>query len=149
MSLGRHFGSMSNLRVQIARKKLYSYTDTAVICGQPVLSELDGLGKTFTNPRLVVEILSPSTERYDRTRKFDRYRELEAFQEYVLVEQDAPRAETRYRHPDGTWRLDFALGLESTIVLPSLSISIPLAEIYSAMEFPLSPEDSDDKRDEK
>jgi Uma2 family endonuclease len=139
----------SNLRIQIARKKLYSYTGTTVTCGQPILSDLDGLGKTFTNPRLVVEVLSPSTESYDRTRKFDRYRELESFQEYVLVEQDMPRVETRYRHPDGVWRIDFALGLESSIVLPSLSISLPLAEIYAGIAFPPADETSEEKQDDK
>jgi Uma2 family endonuclease len=126
----------SNLRIQIARKKLYSYGDATVICGEPSLSDVDGIGPTYTNPKLVVEVLSPSTRKFDQTTKFDGLRELESFEEYVLIEQDEPRVETRYRHPDGHWGIDFALGLESSILLRSLSISLPLAGIYSGVAFP-------------
>ena len=125
----------SNLRVQIAKKRLYSYGDATVICGEPILSDVEGIGPTYTNPRLMVEVLSPSTRRFDETKKFDRFRELPSFQEYVLVEQEEPRVETRYRHPDGHWGIDFALGLESSILLRSLSISLPLTEIYAGVVF--------------
>ena len=56
----------SNLRIQIARKRLYSYGDAAVICGEPMLSDVEGIGPTYTNPRLVVEVLSPSTRKFDQ-----------------------------------------------------------------------------------
>jgi Uma2 family endonuclease len=85
---------------------------------------------------VVVEVLSPSTRKFDQGAKFDRFRELSSFEEYVLVEQDEPRVETRYRHPDGHWALDFALGLNSVILLRSLSISLPLLEIYAGIVFP-------------
>jgi Uma2 family endonuclease len=126
----------SNLRIQIAKKSLYSYGDATVICGEPVLSDVEGIGPTYTNPRVVVEVLSPSTRKFDQGAKFDRFRELSSFEEYVLVEQDEPRVETRYRHPDGHWALDFALGLNSVILLRSLSISLPLLEIYAGIVFP-------------
>ena len=125
----------SNLRIQVAKKKLYSYGDATVICGQPIPSDEDGMGHTFTNPRVVVEVLSPSTRKFDEQGKFDRFRELPSFEEYVLIEQDEPRVETRYRHPDGHWALDFALGIESSIRLRSLSLSLPLVEIYAGIIF--------------
>jgi Uma2 family endonuclease len=125
----------SNLRIQIAKKRLYSYGDATVICGEPILSDVEGIGPTYTNPRLVVEVLSPSTRKFDVTEKFDRFREVPSFEEYVLVEQDEPRVETRYRHPDGHWAIDFAIGMESSIMLRSLSISLPLTEIYAGVVF--------------
>jgi Uma2 family endonuclease len=125
----------SNLRIQIARKRLYSYGDATVICGEPILSDVEGIGPTYTNPRLVVEVLSPSTRKFNEQGKFDRFRELPSFEEYVLVEQDEPRVETRYRHPDGHWGIDFAIGLESSILLRSLKVSVPLVEIYAGIVF--------------
>jgi Uma2 family endonuclease len=126
----------SNLRIQYYRSRRYCYPDAVVVYGTPILSDVEGIGPTYTNPRLVVEVLSPSTRKDDEHDKFDRLRELESFEEYVLIEQYEPRVETRYRHPDGHWALDFALGLESIILLRSLSISLPLSEIYAGITFP-------------
>jgi Uma2 family endonuclease len=94
-------------------------------------------------------VLSPSTERFDRTKKFDQFRELESFQEYVLIEQDMARVETCFRHPDGAWRIDFALGLESSITLQSLSISLPLAEVYAGVTFPPQVEPVQENKNDK
>jgi Uma2 family endonuclease len=131
----------SNLRLQIARKKLYSYADTAVICGDLILSDVEGIGPTYTNPKLVVEVLSPSTRRYNETKKFDRFQEIESFEEYVLIEQDEPRVQTRFRHKDGHWGIYFEVGLDKSVLLRSLSISIPLAEIYAGVKFPPPPKE--------
>ena len=131
----------SNLRVRIARRTLYSYPDVPVICGPPELDPDDTRGETVTNPRLVVEVLSPSTESYDRRTKFDRYRQLESFREYVLVSQDMPRVETFFRHDDGTWVFAVATGPDAVIRLSSLGIDLPLAEVYAGVEFPPPPPD--------
>jgi Uma2 family endonuclease len=138
----------SNLRIQIAKKKLYSYGDATVICGEPTLSDVEGIGPTYTNPRVVVEVLSPSTRKFNEHDKFDQFRKLTSFEEYVLIEQDEPRVETRYRHPDGHWGIDFAIGMESSILLRSLSISLPLVEIYAGIVFPpvVTPADSEEPR---
>jgi Uma2 family endonuclease len=125
-----------NLRLQIARKKLYSYGDATVICGEPIISDVEGIGPTYVNPKLVVEVLSPSTRRFDETKKFEHFQELKSFEEYVLVEQDEARVETRYRHPDGHWGIYHETGIEQAILLRSLSISLPLAEIYAGVRFP-------------
>ena len=125
----------SNLRLQLARKRLYSYGDSVVVCGQPIIVEIAGTGKVCINPRLVVEVLSPSSDDYDRTTKFDLYREIESFQEYVLVSQKSPRVETYYRQSDGGWRIDFAIGLDSEIQLRSVPAKLPLSEIYAGVTF--------------
>jgi Uma2 family endonuclease len=129
----------SNLRVRIKRRQLYSYPDVTVICERPEVDPDDPSGETVTNPRVVVEVLSPSTERYNRTKKFDRYRELDSFREYVLVSQDTARVETFYRQNDGTWALDVADGLGTSIRFRAIEITLPLAEIYAGVELPPEP----------
>jgi Uma2 family endonuclease len=139
----------SNLRIQIARKRLYSYPDALVICGEPIISDVEGMGPTYINPKMIVEVLSPSTREFDLRNKFDRFREIPSFEAYLLLEQDEPRAETRYRHPDHHWALDFALGLKSTIRLHSLNISLPLDEIYAGITLPVLPEPITEEPHEK
>jgi Uma2 family endonuclease len=129
----------SNLRVRITRKMLYSYPDATVICGSPKIDPDDSAGETILNPRLVLEVLSKSTESYDRTEKFDRYRQIESFEEYVLVLQDSPRIESYSRRPDGTWIFDVASGRAAVSKLHSLDIALPLAEVYAGIEFPPEP----------
>jgi Uma2 family endonuclease len=137
----------SDLRLQIAKRKLYSYGDVTVICGEPAISDVEGVGHTYTNPKLVIEVLSPSTRKFVQTRKFNRLQELPSFEEYLLIEQDEPRVETRYRQPGGHWGIDFAVGMESAISLRSLSIALPLTEIFGGVTFPPDAEleDSDAK----
>jgi Uma2 family endonuclease len=154
MNVGRELGNRlkgsgcnvydSNLRLQLARQRRFSYGDTVVVCGQPEIVAVARTGKVCANPRLIVEVLSETTEAYDRTTKFDRYREMESFQEYVLVSQTTPRVETYFRHPDGGWRIDFAIGLESKIALRSVPAELPLEEIYAGITFPISTDDESD-----
>lgn len=95
---------------------------------------------TVLNPRLVVEVLSPSTEAFDRGEKLDRYRQIESLEEYVLVVQDRPDVQAFFRQPDGTWLFTAAAGLESTIQLRSLEIELPLGEVYTGITFPPKPQ---------
>jgi Uma2 family endonuclease len=126
----------SGLRVRIARRTLYSHPDVTIVCGETELDPDDERGETVINPKLVVEVLSPSTELYDRTKKFARYREIESFQEYVLVSQTDAFVETFFRHPDGVWRMIPTLGIDKTIALDSLGVALPLTEIYAGVKFP-------------
>jgi Uma2 family endonuclease len=126
----------SNLRVRIKRRSLYSYPDATIVCGPPQVDHDDPFGETVVNPTLVLEVLSPSTELYNRKTKFDRYRELGSFQEYVLVSQDMPRIETYFRHPDGGWAFDVGVELEAVVKLRSVGVDLPLAEIYAGVDFP-------------
>jgi len=125
----------SNLRVRIPRTILYTYPDVSVICGPREPDPNDPAGETITNPRLIVEVLSPSTEAYDRGEKFDRYRQLDSLQEYVLVAQTAPRIEAYSRQGEGAWLLMPFSGLHRSARVHCLDIELPLAEVYAGIEF--------------
>ncbi|MGA7118796.1 MAG: Uma2 family endonuclease [Polyangiaceae bacterium] len=90
--------------------------------------------QSLINPTLVVEVLSPSTEAYDRGAKFDHYTHIESLREYVLVATDRFAVDHLLRETDGTWRLTTVRGLESALRLPSVDASIPLAEIYENLD---------------
>jgi len=84
----------------------------------------------------VVEVLSDSTEKYDRGAKFGHYRQLPSVQEYVLVSQDQPLVERFVRQEDGTWTLKEFRGLDQTFEFASVPVQIPLADIYRVVKFP-------------
>jgi Uma2 family endonuclease len=125
----------SNLKIRVARDVRYCYPDASVVCGEVQFDPGDVGRQTAINPRLVVEVLSPSTELFDRGEKFRRYLELESLQEYVLIAQDQARVETYVRQADGGWRFDAFDGREATADLRSLSIDLPLSEVYAGVEF--------------
>ena len=84
----------------------YVYPDTSVVCGKPIFDPNDPKQTTITNPSVVVEVLSPSTESYDRGKKFDAYQAIETLKEYVLIDPAQPSIQTFNRQADGSWRLD-------------------------------------------
>lgn len=88
------------------------------------------------NPVLLCEILSPTTENYDREEKFMVYQGIETFQEYLLVEQQRPQVTRYLRRPDGQWLRADISGLDSAVKLDSLSVTLPLSEIYRQINFP-------------
>jgi Uma2 family endonuclease len=124
---------INDLRVLIAARRLYTYPDVVVVCGEPALA--DRYRDTLTNPTLLVEVLSPSTSAYDRGDKFGHYRTLESFREYLLVSQDRPLVEKYIRRPDGNWLLSDETDLAATIVLPSIQCQLAMAEIYDKVKF--------------
>ncbi len=127
------FGFGSDMRVKSGAYSIYSYPDLAIVCGKPEYGT--DRADTLLNPILLVEILSPSTERYDRGKKFAHYRRIPTLAEYVIVAQDAPLIEHYVRQPDGTWRWAAVEGLDETITLPTVKCSLPLAEVYDQVEF--------------
>jgi Uma2 family endonuclease len=131
-------------RVRLVRRTKYGHPDVTIICGEPELDPEDQRGETVVNPRLVVEVLSPSTELYDRTTKFRYLMTRESFQEYLLISQFEPRLEVMYRHPDGVWRMRFATGLDQSVRLESIGVDLPLAEVYAGVTFPPAPPDHAD-----
>jgi Uma2 family endonuclease len=123
----------SDMRVRVSATGLYTYPDVVVVCGEPQF--LDGQRDTLLNPTLIAEVLSPSTEAYDRGRKFEHYRSLEALAEYLLVSSQRVSAELYARQPDGRWLLTAANSLEDTLQLPATGCRLALAEIYEKVEF--------------
>jgi Uma2 family endonuclease len=124
-----------DLRVRIPRTVLYTYPDVTVICGPHQFDPNDPTGETVINPKVIIEVLSPSTEGYDRGEKFDRYRQLDSLEEYVLVSQETPRIETFLRREGGTWLLTPTSRLGSGAKLRSLEIELPLREVYLGIEW--------------
>lgn len=123
----------SDLRVRVSPGGLYTYPDVVVVCGEPQYA--DGRIDTLLNPVLIVEVLSPSTEAYDRGFKFTQYRKLESLQEYVLVSQGEPRVEVFCRQSTGDWLLSDCAGLEATCRLDRVGCALALAEIYDKVTF--------------
>ncbi len=124
-----------NIRVNIPSISRYLYPDLLVHCDRVVLDPADRTRGSIQSPRVVFEVLSKSTEAYDRGKKFSYYRELDSMQEYVLVSQYSPTIETFIRQ-SGVWTFGSAQGLDAELVLRSIDISIPLREIYEDVEFP-------------
>lgn len=124
-----------NMKVVTSPSGLFSYPDVVVICGEPQF--YDERRDILTNPTVVFEVLSPSTEAYDRGEKFLRYRtQIETLREYVLVSQHRPLVEHYVRQPDGSWSYSSAGDLSEAIDLPSIDCRLPLSEIYDRIIFP-------------
>lgn len=129
----------SNLRVAVARSARYFYPDASIVCGEPAIDENDPQATTITNPRVVIEVLSDSTEAYDRGEKFGHYRLLDSLQEYVLVAQTTPSVEVYTRQGDGTWIFTASRGLDASATLRSVGVALPLAEVYAGIDWPQDP----------
>jgi Uma2 family endonuclease len=123
----------NEMRVQIGGGRRYTYPDVVAMCGEKRF--IDGVMDTLMNPALIVEVLSPTTEAYDRGEKFRHYRTIETLQEYVLVAQDQPLIERFVRHGE-FWHLGTVSGLDASLELTSVGCTIPLREIYENVEFP-------------
>lgn len=123
-----------NLRLKVTATDFYTYADLLLVCS-PLETE-DDEDDTLLNPRVIFEILSPSTESYDRGTKFAHYRSLPSLQEYILVAQDQPLIERFTRLPQGTWELREFRGLETRCELTAVPFSVPLSLLYHRVEFP-------------
>jgi Uma2 family endonuclease len=122
-----------DIRVQVTAAGSYFYPEVIVVCGQPEFSP--GRRDTLLSAQVIFEILSPSTEAYDRGAKFFYYRQLESLTDYLLVAQDAMRIEHFTRQPNGPWVLSDASGPAGVIEIPSIGCSLRLAEVYERTDF--------------
>lgn len=115
-------------------KGLFSYPDLVVVCGEPEF--LDETGDVLLNPKVIFEVMSPSTEAFDRGEKFSRYRAWnETLTDYVLIWQDIPVVEHFQRQDNNHWLLSIIEGLENTLELTSIDCSIKLSDIYDRINF--------------
>jgi Uma2 family endonuclease len=124
----------SDLRVKVSATGLYTYPDIVIVCDLPQFE--DKVMDTLLNPRVVVEVLSDSTEKYDRGAKFAQYRQLPWVQEYVLVAQDRPLVERCVRQADDAWVLTAFDAMTQTYAFGTVPAQIALADIYRGVEFP-------------
>ncbi len=127
----------ADLRVKVSATGLYTYPDVIVLCGPPELE--DQHGDTLLNPQVIFEILSDSTEKYDRGKKFGHYRTIATLREYVLVSQDSPLCERFIRESDGSWNLREFRGLEIEFALATVAARIKMADVYQGVTFPPEP----------
>lgn len=129
-----------DLRVKVSATGLYTYPDGVILCDKPQFedSKFDQPSSTLLNPKVIIEVLSPSTEGYDRGDKFGQYRTIPSFAEYILVSQDQPLVERFVRH-NKDWVLTEFRGLDAICQLGTLEIDILLEEIYLRVEFPPAP----------
>ena len=130
-------GVSSDARIRIDAANRYYYPDLTIVCGKPVLEERVKGMEALTNPSLIVEVLSDTTERNDRVRKWDAYQSIPSLTTYVLVDQSRPRIEIFSRKPGAdVWEYRKVEGIYSHIVLPELAgITIALNAIYQGVEF--------------
>jgi Uma2 family endonuclease len=115
------------MRIKVEASERYTYADVAAVCGTPRFE--DDRRDTLVNPTALFEVLSPSTESYDRGEKFAHYRTLESLTDYVLVAQKQVLVEHFQRQPDGGWLLR-ALGAGERLVLPSLGCEVLVDAFY-------------------
>jgi Uma2 family endonuclease len=126
----------SDLRIRVQRRDLYTYADALVVCGKAELT--NEKPESVTNPRVIVEVLSKSTENYDRGQKWEFYQQLDSLREYLLVSQEEAKVTRYYRESGGPWMYELVAGLDQNLRLSSIECELPLAEIYENVE--LGPE---------
>ncbi|MEJ5252144.1 MAG: Uma2 family endonuclease [Chthonomonadetes bacterium] len=124
---------VNDMRVRVVEAGAYFYPDVVVVCGQPQF--LDEHQDTLLNPMLIVEVLSPSTEAFDRGEKSFYYRRLSSLREYLLVSQDRVRIERYVRQANGEWLLHDYTEPGQIVRLESLGVEMPVAQIYEGIDF--------------
>ncbi len=123
----------SEMRVKVSAAGLYTYPDILVVCDEPRFE--DASVDSLLNPTALFEVLSPSTEAYDRGAKFGYYRQLDSMQEYTLVSQDVMRVEHYLRQKE-QWILTEFSSPDDIVQLTSINCELPLREVYAKVEFP-------------
>lgn len=124
----------SDQRVNIPATTLYTYPDIVIICEPPVFE--DAMMDTLLNPQVIIEILSDSTESYDRGAKASQYKQITSLREYVIVGLRTPVIERHVRQDDGSWNVMEFAGLDAVLQFASVPAKVPLSEIYRGVEFP-------------
>jgi Uma2 family endonuclease len=124
---------ISDMRVRIPATDRYTYPDVAVVCGRPYFEDAEV--DTLLNPTVLVEVLSTSTESYDRGEKFQAYRTLDSLADYVLVAQDQVLVEHFVRQSDGFWLFSERRELHQLLPIPAIGCEIAVADIYERVQF--------------
>jgi Uma2 family endonuclease len=122
------------MQIKVPTAPPYRYADGSVVCGKVEVERFNG-NDLLLNPRLVYEVLSPSTEAYDRGDKFTHYKSITSLREYLLIAQHRPHVTHYVKQEDGSWSYTEMNGLESRVHLPSLGVTLRLSDIYRNVEF--------------
>lgn len=124
----------SDMRLKVVRTGLMTYPDLAIVCGPSIFTDQQKRD-TLLNPVVLIEILSPSTESYDRGVKFQHYRTFESLQEYILVAQDRYYIERYIRQHQNEWMLSDVVGIDALLEIAAVQAILPLTEIYDQVTF--------------
>ena len=124
----------SDVAVKVPAAPPFRFPDASVVCGEVEIEELQGI-EMLLNPVFLVEVLSESTEKYDREGKFLAYQSIPSFQEYLLIEQDRYHVTHYVRQSDGAWLRRDVIGIESIVKLSSVDCDLTMAEIYCDVTF--------------
>src|SRR5437868_9644781 len=124
----------ANMRIKVPSMQPYRYGDLSALCGEAQFEEIGGVD-ALTNPSLIVEILSESTEAYDRGEKFTHYKSISSFSEYLLVAQNHPHITHLVKQPDGSWIYNEYNDLSAVVKLTSFNCEFPMSEIYENISF--------------
>lgn len=127
-------GYSADQKIWIGAAQLNTYADLTIVCG-PVQHHPDH-PTLLTNPRVLFEVLSPSTMNYDRGEKWSFYQQLPSLTDYLLVWQDRPQIEHFSLQPDASWRYVRTVGLEQVVTIAFIHCQLSLADVYSGIEFP-------------
>jgi Uma2 family endonuclease len=122
-----------DMKVRLPNSRKFFYPDVVAVCGE--LEFHDDRRDIILNPDVIVEVLSPSTEAFDRGAKFRAYQTIESLKEYVLVSQNEPLIEQYVRNGEGKWTYAAAEGLESSLTLPSIECTLNLSVVYDKVDF--------------
>jgi Uma2 family endonuclease len=122
-----------DMRTKVSPTGLYTYPDIAAVCGEPEFE--DAHLDTLTNPQLIIEVLSDSTESYDRGKKFAHYRTIDSLREYILVSQTECRIERFSRHDDGSWLYTEITDPNGSIELTSVACRLSVSRVYHKIDF--------------
>jgi|SRR5215213_6243306 len=123
----------SEMKVWVEEAGTFFYPDVTLVCGERKFYK--DRRDTVENPILLVEVLSKTTEEYDKNDKFLTYRNIPSFQEYVLISQNRPAVQQFNRQPDGRWLHQATIGLNSKVYFESVDTELSMQEIYDLVEF--------------
>lgn len=129
---------LANMRIKVPTLPPYRYADLSALCGKPSFEKIGGVD-TLTNPTLIVEVLSESTEAYDRGDKFTHYKSIPSFREYLLVAQHRPHTTQYVKQDDGSWSYGEVNDLAARLHLASIDCVLELNDIYQDVTFPAEP----------
>lgn len=124
-----------NMRLRILNQNRYVYPDATIVCGPVAFDHGDPKRTTINNPKVVIEVLSESTERYDRGAKFGFYRDVPTLEEYVLISQFEPSIEVFQRQSGGSWLLHPYRERNAQLQLHSLGVKFSASDIFDEIDF--------------
>lgn len=118
----------SHMKLDIAKSDSFVYPDAMVVCGE--IEFYENRTDIIRNPILIIEVLSPSTESFDRSGKFQYYQTVLSVKEYVLISQEKAMIEVYYKQDERNWLYSFAKGLDEKILLRTIQCELALRDIY-------------------